>query len=325
VTERGNFEDGTTVLTDRLRAPRERFAAARATLRGVRETRIAPGTDRKRVTSWNALTVSGIARAASLLGDETALAEAAAAADFLDAKLRDRDGRLLRVWNEGRAHVTGFLDDHATLLEASLDLHRAGAGERFLSRALALADALVRRFYEDADRDFYLTPNDGEALAQRPRSDHDGATPHSTGLAALGLLRAASIAGRNDLRDVARAVLRTHATALERAPEAFPTLARAALVAERGASLALVIGSEDDATRALAARARRVLAPVDAVVVAKPGAAPTDVDPSWLVGREPIDGRATAYVCRGTVCSLPITDPGALTPLLRAPPEQESP
>ena len=39
------------------------------------------------------------------------------------------------------------------------------------------------------------------------------------------------------------------------------------------------------------------------------------IDPNWLAGREPVDGRATAYVCRGTSCSLPITDPADLAPL----------
>ena len=50
----------------------------------------------------------------------------------------------------GAPHVPAFLDDHAALLEARLDLHRAGAGERFLGRALRrwpteIADALLRR------------------------------------------------------------------------------------------------------------------------------------------------------------------------------------
>ena len=35
----------------------------------------------------------------------------------------------------------------------------------------------------------------------------------------------------------------------------------------------------------------------------------TALDPAWLLGRTAIDGRATAYICRGTTCSLPITDP----------------
>ncbi len=314
VTERGNFEHGTTVLMDRARKPRAQFAAERERLQGARRARIAPGTDRKRVTAWNALCISGLARAGALLEDAAMLADAAAAADFLASRLVDADGRLLRIWNEGRAHVLAFLDDHAALLEANLDLYRAGAGERFLARALELAGAIQSRFFDAGEGDLFLTPCDGELLSHRPRSDRDGATPHSTGLAVLGLLRAAQIAGRADLRDVALRVLLTHAAGLERMPEAFPTLARAALFAEHGGSLALVAGDAGGpATRALAARARRVLAPEDAVIVAPPGAPPAGVDPSWLAGRGPVNGRPAAYLCRGTTCSLPIAEPEDLT------------
>ena len=313
VTERGNFEHDTTVLMDRARKARTHFAGERGQLFAARGARIAPGTDHKRVTAWNALCISGLARAGSLLGDGAMLADAATAADFLAERLVDANGRLLRIWNEGRAHVLAFLDDHASLAEANLDLYRAGAGERFLARALALADAIASRFFDPAEGDLFLTPSDGEPLAQRPRSDHDGATPHSTGLAVLVLLRAAAIAGRTDLQDVALRVLRTHGAALERLPEAFPTLSRAALFEARGGSLALVAGDPSDpATAALAQRARRVLGPDDAVVVAAPGSMPAHVDASWITGRGPLDGRPAAYLCRGTTCSLPIVNPEEL-------------
>jgi len=37
-----------------------------------------------------------------------------------------------------------------------------------------------------------------------------------------------------------------------------------------------------------------------------------------LDGRPAVGGHATAYVCRNFVCSAPVTDPGALRPLLEA-------
>ena len=322
VSESGNFEGGRTVLMDRAHEPRERFRDERARLLAQRQRRVAPGTDHKRVTAWNALTISGLARAGSLLGDASMLRDARAAADFLDARLFDERGRLLRIWNEGRASVLGFLDDHAALLEAHLDLLRAGGDPVCLARARRLALAIAERFFETDEGDLYLTPADGEPLAQRPRSDHDGATPHSTGLAVLGLLRTASLCGDAGLRRVAERVLETHAAVLARAPEAFPTLARAALCAERGLSVAVVRGDpEAAATRALAERARFALAPEDAVLVVAPGAGPGELDPSWLAGREPVSGQPTAWVCRGTTCSLPLTDPAALHPL----PAEDSP
>jgi hypothetical protein len=302
------------VLHDVAREPRERHAEERAALFRARAERVPPGTDTKRVAAWNGLAISGLARAGSLLGDVELLAAASDAAAFVLGHMRDDAGRLLRVWAGGRAHVPAFLDDHAAMLEALLDLHRAGADT--LAAATDLADEIAARFFEAAEGDFFLTPSDGEKLAHRPRADHDGATPHSTGLAVLSLLRLAALSGRSDLRDVAETVLRTHAYELERAAEAFPTLARAALVAERGPSVAVILGDPGDRrTSELAARARRVLAPDDAVVVAKPGETPAGVDAAWLAGRGTVDGKPTAYVCRGLSCSLPVTDPEALSPL----------
>jgi uncharacterized protein YyaL (SSP411 family) len=314
VTARGNFEHGASVLADGAREPRERFAAERAQLLAARSKRVPPATDPKRVAAWNALAISGLARAGSLLGDDGMLADAVAAAEFVSEKMRDGSGRLARIWNDGRASVPAFLDDFASWMEAALDLYRAGAGDRWLAAALAASDQIAARFFDPAEGDLFLTPSDGERLVHRPRSDHDGATPHSTGLAVLGLLRAAELSGRSDLRRIAERVIETHAPLLERAPQAFPTLARAALAAERGFSVAVVVGAErDPITAALANRARRVLGPADAVVVCAPGSAPPPgLAPSWLEGRDPQGGRPTAWICRGVTCSLPIVEPDAI-------------
>jgi uncharacterized protein YyaL (SSP411 family) len=128
------------------------------------------------------------------------------------------------------------------------------------------------------------------------------------------LLRAAELSGRAPLRAVGERVLRTHAFALERAPHALPTLARAGARAELGFAVAVVIGREGDPrTAALAQAARRALGPEDGVIVAAPGATSPWLDAAWLAGKTLAAGAPAAYVCRGTECSLPITDPAALS------------
>jgi len=319
LTSAGNFEGGTTHLVDVAREPREHLAPERAALLEARSRRVAPGTDTKRVTAWNALLVSGLARAGSLCGREDWLAQAAAGAEFLLTRMRSPDGRLLRVFDGRDARVEAFLDDHAALLEACLDLQRAGGAPRFLGAALQLADAICNRFWDDAEGEFFLTPSDGERLPRRPRAEQGGAMPDPGGQAALGLLRTASLSGRAELAQPVERLLRSQAFVLERMPHALPALARAAALAERGVSVAVVIGTPGEAaTESLAARARRLLTPEDAVLVAEPGAAPLGVDPTWLAGRDRVDGRPAVHLCRGTACSLPVTEPEALEPgLLR--------
>ena len=318
VNERGNFENATTHLVDRERAAREKWAGERETLRQIRTHRVPPATDQKRVAAWNGYAISGLARASGLLGDASLEAAATRAADFVIEHMVDESGSLLRVFNEGRAHVGAFLDDHASLLDACLELHRAGAGDRYLDVGLRTAHAISERFFDPAVDDLFFTPNDAERLAHRPRSDHDGATPHATGLAVLGLLRMGALSGQEPMTQIARRVLASHAPYLERQPEAFPTLLRAVALCCRGLCVAVVLGPQESETRArLAARARHLLHPDDAVVSLEAGQpAPPGVDPAWLKGREVPAGQAAAFVCRGTTCSLPVTRPEDLETIL---------
>lgn len=310
----GNFEGGTTHLVDEARTDRRDLAEARARLRAVRETRVAPDTDRKHVCAWNGYAISGLARAASVAADATMLEDAVRCADFVLHAMRGDDGRLLRVHDGGRARIPGFLDDHAAMLGACLDLHRAGAGDRFLAEASALARTIREHFADDDSGALYLTPAEADGLIHRPRADHDGATPDAAGLSILGFVRLAALAHDDALDAFVDRALRDHGALLDRAPHAFPTLLRAVALRARGTSVAVVVGDPaDPRTQALAARARRVLRPEDAVVVHRPGdPAPEGVAPIWLEGRRAVDDRPTAYVCLGTACSLPVQEPSAL-------------
>ncbi len=319
VRSRGNFEGGTTHLLDVARRPREVFAEERAALLAARGDRVAPQTDRKRVAAWNSYAISGLARAGSLLDDTVAVRDASRAMDFVLREMVDESGRLFRIHDGARRSVPAFLDDHAGLLEACLELYRAGAGERYLAAGLQLAQEIDERFFDEQTGDLYFTAADAEALVHRPRSDHDGATPHAAGLAVLGWIRLAQLSGLPRIEQLAQRVVDSHSAELTRAPHAFPTLLRAVGLLSRGVSLAVILGdpaAPDTATLAL--RARRTLLPDDAVVVVAPGSrAPEGVDPAWLEGREPIGGKATAFVCHGTICSSPVTDPDDLGPLRR--------
>jgi uncharacterized protein YyaL (SSP411 family) len=311
----GNFErTGSSVLSHGMAGSRPRFAAARARLLAAREVRVRPATDRKQIASWIGYAIGGLATAGASCAREDWVAAAARAADFVLERLVDPARGLLRVWDGERARIPAFLDDHASLLNAFLDLHRAGAGERYAVGALGLAEAIRERFYAPESRQLFFTPADGGSLVVRPRSDPDGATPAAMGLAVLGLVRLAELSGRRDLREVATDVIEGEAALLLRAPYAAPTLARAAALLEAGLGVGLILGEPGDrATQELAQRARTLLGPEDAVVVAPPGRPPPWLAPELLEGRGLVDARPTAYLCRGRSCSLPACDPESLT------------
>jgi uncharacterized protein YyaL (SSP411 family) len=314
----GNFEDGTTHLVDEARGPREELAGARGKLLKIRSTRIPPDTDPKHVAAWNGYVISGLARSASATGDLEMRADAARAADFVLGSMRDASGHLQRVYHPNaaaqRPDAPGFLDDYAALLSACLDLHRSGAGEHYLEAAQELADQILQRFADQESGTLFLTHNEDDQLIHRPQPDQDGATPDAAGLALLGLARLEALSHSAELDAFVEQAIAKASSFLEREPHAYPTLLRVIALRTRGTSVAVIIGDpEASETEALAARARRVLRPEDAVLVARPGApVASGLSPDWFLGREAIDGRATAYVCRGSVCSLPVQVPAQL-------------
>ncbi len=312
VSAGGNFErTGKSVLSHVLAGERPVFADARARLLAVRRERVAPDTDRKNVCSWIGYTIGGLATAASVFGREDWLEAAERAADFALARLSDGGANLLRVFSSGEARIEAFLDDHAALLCGLLDLSSAGGDAAYVDAAVRLAEAIRDRFFDPAAGDLFFSAGSDSTLPLRPATDSDGATPAALGLAVLGLVRLASLTGRADLDEVAQSVLATHAALATRAPLHLPTLVRAAALADAGPGVALVLGEDSDPrSRALAARARAVLGPEDAVVVAS-------TPPDWLAAeglreRAPAGDEPTAYVCRGRVCSLPTSDPERL-------------
>jgi uncharacterized protein YyaL (SSP411 family) len=202
VTEQGNFVDphhpapGLNVLEDRgERTDDATQARIRTRLLEVRERRVRPGLDDKRLTSWNALMIAALAEAGAALDESRYTNAAVACAEFVLRDLRDSAGRLLRTYNDGAAKLDGYLEDHAFLLEALLALFEATCEERWFLEATALADTLIARFSDPENGGFFSTATDGEALIARRKDLEDSPIPAGGSSAAMGLLRLSELIG----------------------------------------------------------------------------------------------------------------------------------
>jgi uncharacterized protein YyaL (SSP411 family) len=227
-TAAGNFQDphhpeeGLNVLRETGPAPpaddRRRI---RALLLAERERRIRPGLDDKRLVSWNALMISALAEAATVLGEPRYAAAARECADFIAAEMRDADGRLLRTFNRGEAKIDAYLEDHAFLLEASIALFEADCDERRLEQARALADEMIARFADPRQGGFFSTAADGEPLIARRKDLEDSPIPSGSSSAALGLLRLSQLTGEAAYEEHARSAMRLVHDLAARHPGAF--------------------------------------------------------------------------------------------------------
>lgn len=179
---------------------------ARRQLLELRAARVPPARDDKVLTSWNALMVRGMARASRVLGQSEWFGSACRAVDFIRTHLW-RDEVLLASWKDGRARFNAYLDDHAFLLDALLEMLQTRYRPIDLGFAEDLADALLERFEDQEHGGFFFTSHDHEALLQRPKSAHDSAMPAGNGVAAFALQRLGHLTGEKRYLDAAERCL----------------------------------------------------------------------------------------------------------------------
>ncbi len=281
---------------------REAIERSKKILLTERETRIAPGRDEKQLTSWNALAIRGLAIAGRSL-DRPELTKAASdAVDFIRENLLV-DGRLLAAYKDGKARFPAYLDDHAFLLDALLELLQSDWQTRHLEFAMQLADLMLEHF-EDTDRGgFYFTANDHEALIHRPKSLADEAVPSGNGVAAFALQRLGFLLGESVYLDAAERTLQGAWRAMDEYPHGHVTLLTALEELLTHPEIIVIRGETEEIAR-WRDSAAKVYAPRRMVFAI---ASDESKLPGALADRKPVDEGSVAYKCVGTHCELPVT------------------
>jgi uncharacterized protein YyaL (SSP411 family) len=299
------IEKVATALGISLTAAEDLVARACTNLFSARELRVHPGRDEKILTSWNALMIQGMAGAGRAFGRQDWIASARRALDFLRVRLW-RDGHLLATYKDGRAHLNAYLDDHAFLLAALLELMQTDYRAEDLRFATELADALLERFEDRANGGFFFTGRDHEPLILRPKPGPDSATPSGNGVAALSLQRLAHLVGEPRYLDAAERTLRLFFPQMQQHPSAFATLCTALAEHLKAPTTVILRGSGAEIARWQARLAERY-APSTLVLGLADGLTglPEIMD-------KPARPGVNAWVCRGVECLPPIQDAVAL-------------
>jgi uncharacterized protein YyaL (SSP411 family) len=325
VRPNGNWE-GKTIL-NRTHDPdlkdansEARLAACRRILFEARSQRIPPALDDKVLADWNGLMIGALARAATVFERTDWLAAARAAFDFVAENMTEVDGsegRLLHAWRNGAARHIATLDDYANMCRGALLLFEATQDRQYITKAQSWVSVANRYYWDEAAGGYYFTAADADDVITRTKNAHDNATPAGNGVMAEVLARLYHLTGADDHRSRCEALIAAFSGEAAKNPYPHVTLINAAqFLAE--ATQMVVIGDPDDAeTHALVAARNRASLPASVLSII---ASSDDLSAGHpAAGKTRVDGKATAYVCRGPVCSAPLTDPSALRDYLTAP------
>ena len=265
-----------------------------------RTARVAPARDEKQLTSWNALAIRGLAVSGRILDRGDLIDAAEAAVEFVRDKLLV-NGRLMANYKDGQARFPAYVDDHAFLLDALLELLQARWNSAHLDFATLIADLLLEHF-EDADcGGFYFTANDHEQLMHRPKALADDAMPSGNGIAALALQRLGHLLGESRYITAAERTLECAWQAMDEFPHGHVTLLTALDEYLSPPVIIVIRGNAKDSDRWRD----------EVTKMYSPGQMVFSIDeaesnlPGALALRLPVAGETVAYRCRGSHCELP--------------------
>lgn len=277
----------------------------------TRLNRVPPSLDDKIITAWNGMMISAMAEAARILGKSQYLNAATKAANFLLTTLSKPDGRLLRTYREGKAHLDAYLEDYAFLIEALTDIYEAGGKEEYINQAIRLGERLIEDFVDQEHGGFFTTAKDHETLIFRSREGPDGATPSGNAVAAMALARLSFHSNREDFRDTATQAIRAYGRQISQIPRGFAKSLIASDFLLRGpVELALVGTPGESHYEALVKELGSHFIPNRIVAHFDPKKSET-AHP-LLKGKTLINGQAALFICRNFSCKAPITDPAQI-------------
>jgi uncharacterized protein YyaL (SSP411 family) len=293
------------------------------------------------LTAWNGLMIAAFARMARLLsglgppspqGSSGEAGVVDAAAPYLHAAVRaaafarerlwvPASRTLLRRYRDGHAEIDGYAEDYACLIFGLLELFQADANPAWLEWAVDLQRRQDELFWDEANGGWFGTTGRDPSVLLRMKEDYDGAEPTASSVSAMNLLVLSHLVDDPAWKERLERTFRSFGTRLEQMGRAVPMMA-AALSAWTAGIEQVVIASpgasvDRDEARLVRAVADRYLPfAVTLTLTGERRAALAQAMP-FVAAMEPIDGKATAYVCRHFACRQPVTTPEALAAELR--------
>ena len=309
-TEEGNWEHGRNILHRResdvdfaahhhLRpeALARAVAGWKQKIMALRSTRVRPGLDDKILTGWNTLMLQGLTDAYRAFGEPEFLAMAERNAAFIEQNLR-RGPQLWRTFKAGTAHINGFLEDYALVIQAYISLYEVTFAEQWLRTAETLMEYAVAHFFDPNETQFFYTDSSAEPLIARKKELFDNVIPASNSVMAHNLRRLGRHLDRPDYVDLAAAMLAQVRELVAKEPQHLVNWASLyAALLHPGPEIAIV-GHRADAFRA--ELNQQFL--FDTVLAGGP-----KMGPLPLLQHRPVrPGHTDVYVCRNYACQAPV-------------------
>jgi uncharacterized protein YyaL (SSP411 family) len=219
-------------------------------------------------------------------------------------------GTLYHRWRDGERDNVQLLESYAFLLSGVIDLYEATLEPKCLDFAIALAEAMVAKYYDAENGGFWQSASGAKDLILRVKDDYDGAEPSGNSVATLVLLKLAAITGRDDFKKPAEATLRLFAHRLQNFPQAMPFMLHALDFQLEEPRRVVIAGNQRDAKARELLRAAHSVYQPNKVVLGNAGAV------GEFARTLPAKDGPVVYLCTGNSCQPPTQDAAKVREML---------
>ncbi len=311
ITEKGNFEGLNISNLIKGKIPDEEKASIenlRKKLFDYRKKRIHPYKDDKILTSWNGLMIAAMALGGRILGNDSYIAVAEKAANFILSKLVRDDGRLLARYRDGEAAYPAYADDYAFMIWGLLELYETTYKPQYLKKAVKLNDELLKLFWDNENGGLFMYGSDSEQLIARPKEIYDGATPSGNSVSTLNFIRLARLTGQNKLEEKAHQQFKLFGKNIQSMARGHAFLLTALLFSQSKTKEVVLVGTDYSNTEGMVDIIRQSFQPFTLSMFYSDQHKELKELAPFIENYKPIGGKTTAYICENFSCQAPITD-----------------
>ncbi len=225
ITKIGNFKNGTSnPYIDESSAPLN-LNRAKKIIKNLRSRVKYPFIDDKLLTSWNSLMASALFEAGSV--DKKYRKKALILVDSILKKLQ-KNGVLYHQLLAGKElKVKAMLEDYAFLTDALISAFEYSQDERYLNKALSLANKSMRKFYINGV--WYLSDSDFKS----PAPLEDASYRSAQGVMIKDIYTLALLGGDIKLYEKADKMLSHIASRIKNYPNAYPEAIKLVMIAKK--------------------------------------------------------------------------------------------
>ena len=285
------------------------------TLFEARRKRARPDTDKKIITSWNGLMITALATGYSVLGEEKYIKTAKRCAEFIWSE-QWKDGKLYRIYKDGKSSIAGCLEDYAYFFEALITLYETSLQSEWLSKARQLADAMIKEFWDNDEGGFFLSGKLREQLVAKLKNPADEAMPSANAIASMALLKLGRLTGNKTYIEKSEETIKAFQIFMEQSPVAFTGLLSTLSASNLSPTEVIFAGPKEDA---MFDEMWKVLhtdyRPNKVVVWNENG------ESKLLLAEGKNSIELTVYICQKGTCHPPVNTAKALDRLLERPQE----